>query len=49
MLSKLLDVVLKGGGGTLPELKPFMTRLSELSVQAGCLLCGHSVIIPPNL
>lgn len=49
VLSKLLDVVLKGGCGDLLELKPFRTRLCELTVQAGCLLWGHRVIIPPNL
>lgn len=39
VLSKLLEVVLKGGDGNSTELKPFMS---------GCLLWGR-VIIPPVL
>ncbi len=49
VLSKLLDVVMNAGCGDLPGLKPYMTRRSELSVQAGCLLWGRRVIIPPGL
>ena len=49
VLSRLLDAVLKGGGGDFPELKPYMTRWNEMSVQAGCLLWGRRVIIPPVL
>lgn len=49
VLSKLLDVVIRGGSDNLPELKPYITKRSELSVQAGCLLWGRRVIIPPVL
>lgn len=49
VLSKVLDIVLHGGRGDLPELKPYLTRRNELSVQAGCLLWGRRVIVPPEL
>ncbi|XP_051785429.1 uncharacterized protein K02A2.6-like [Erpetoichthys calabaricus] len=45
-----MDMVLTGKSpNTLPELKPYLSRKSELSVQAGCLLWGRCVIIPPPL
>ncbi|KAJ8348953.1 hypothetical protein SKAU_G00275420 [Synaphobranchus kaupii] len=41
VLSKLLDIVIHGGCGDIPELKHYLARKNELSVQA--------VIIPPGL
>ncbi|KAJ8351903.1 hypothetical protein SKAU_G00233790 [Synaphobranchus kaupii] len=49
VLAKLMDVVVNGGHSDLPELKPYLTRRNELSVQAGCVLWGRRVIIPPGL
>ena len=31
------------------ELKPFVLRKDELSVERGCLMWGHRVLIPPKL
>ncbi|XP_031422660.1 uncharacterized protein K02A2.6-like [Clupea harengus] len=50
VLSKMIDVVVSGRKvESLAELKPYLSRMNELSVQAGCLLWGQRVIIPPNL
>ncbi|XP_029965625.1 uncharacterized protein K02A2.6-like [Salarias fasciatus] len=49
-LSEVVDIVTRGRGGEMtPKLQPYMSRRNELSVQAGCLLWGYRVIIPPPL
>ncbi|XP_039520330.1 uncharacterized protein K02A2.6-like [Pimephales promelas] len=50
VLSKVMDIVMTGKGETDDlELKPYVSRRHELSVQSGCLLWGRRVIIPSAL
>ncbi len=50
ILSKVMDFVMTGKGENDDlELKPYVSRRHELSVQSGCLLWGRRVIIPPAL
>ncbi|KAL7834774.1 hypothetical protein SRHO_G00290210 [Serrasalmus rhombeus] len=50
LLSKLLDMVVGGRNvEDAAELKPYLVRRNDLTVQAGCLLWGQRVIIPPSL
>ncbi|XP_017575179.2 uncharacterized protein K02A2.6-like [Pygocentrus nattereri] len=50
LLSKLLDMVVCGRNvEDAAELKPYLVRCNDLTVQAGCLLWGQRVIIPPSL
>ncbi|XP_056323408.1 uncharacterized protein K02A2.6-like [Danio aesculapii] len=50
VLSKVMDIVMTGKDENHDlELKPYLTRRHELSVQTGCLLWGRRVIIPPTL
>ncbi|KAK3528991.1 hypothetical protein QTP70_014114 [Hemibagrus guttatus] len=47
VLSKVMDMVMTGKGESDDlELKPYVSRRHELSVQSGCLLWGRRVIIP---
>ncbi len=32
----------------VPDVKPYICRLSELTVHDGCLLWGTRVIVPPH-
>ena len=48
VLSRVRDLLLKGWQNTADEnLKPFQKRKDELSVQAGCVLWGSGIIVPP--
>ena len=49
LLSQVLGYVLSGWPDTCDNdvLKPFYSRRMELSTQAGCLLWGNRVIVPP--
>ena len=49
ILSQVLGYVLSGWPDTCDNdvLKPFYSRRMELSTQAGCLLWGNRVIVPP--
>ena len=48
VLSRVRNLLLKGWQNTADEnLKPFQKRRDELSVQAGCVLWGSRIIIPP--
>ena len=48
VLSRVRNLLLKGWQYTADEnLKPFQKRRDELSVQAGCVLWGSRIIIPP--
>ncbi len=50
VLSKVMDFVMTGKGENDDlELKPYISRRHELSVQSACLLWGRRVIIPPAL
>ena len=49
VLSRIRQQVLKGWQYSKdPSLQPFQQRKLELSVQDGCLLWGHRVIVPPQ-
>ncbi|XP_060774184.1 uncharacterized protein K02A2.6-like [Neoarius graeffei] len=50
VLSEVVDIITRGRRGIMTNsLKPYLVRRNELSVQAGCLLWGYRVIIPPPL
>lgn len=50
ILSEVVDIITRGKKGVMNEnLKPYLVRRNELSVQSGCLLWGNRVIIPPPL
>ncbi|XP_041820347.1 uncharacterized protein K02A2.6-like [Chelmon rostratus] len=50
ILSEVVDIITRGRRGVMTEnLKPYLVRRNELSVQSGCLLWGNRVIIPPPL
>lgn len=50
VLSEVVDIITRGKRGVMTQsLKPYLERRNELSVQAGCLLWGYRVIIPPPL
>ena len=49
VLSAVMDIIKGKAAGDAPELKPYLSRRTELSVQSGCLLCGRRVIIPSLL
>ena len=50
VLSAVMDLIIKGlPAGEDANLKPFLGRRAELSVQSGCLLWGRRVIIPLSL
>nr|XP_055048287.1 uncharacterized protein K02A2.6-like [Misgurnus anguillicaudatus] len=50
VLSRVVDMVMTGKGERHDlELKPYISRRHELSVQSGCLLWGRRVVIPPAL
>ncbi|KAI7811353.1 hypothetical protein IRJ41_013611 [Triplophysa rosa] len=50
VMSKVLNLVLRGEMGEMsPLLRPYVSRMNELTVEAGCLLWGSRVIIPPPL
>ncbi|KAI4883685.1 hypothetical protein NFI96_009381, partial [Prochilodus magdalenae] len=50
LLSTVMDVVVSGRNPVnSTELKPYLFRRNDLTVQAGCLLWGQRVIIPPSL
>ena len=49
VLSRVRDYVLRGWTSSTdvdPDLQPYKRKLSELSVQDGCLLWGNRVVIP---
>lgn len=49
-LSRVMDIVIRGQAvSDNSDLKPFLDRRWELSVQSGCLLWGRRVIIPQAL
>ncbi|KAJ8356525.1 hypothetical protein SKAU_G00193190 [Synaphobranchus kaupii] len=49
-LSAVMDIIVKGQpAGDNANLKPFLRRRLELSVQSGCLLWGRRVVIPRSL
>ena len=50
VLSQVLQFVLQGWPSEVEEeaLKPYFIRREELSVNAGCLLRGARVIVPPQ-
>ena len=49
-LSKVMRYTLKGWPHNVPDsLKGYRLKLTELSVEEGCLLWGGRVIIPPSL
>ena len=49
ILSKVLNYVLQGWPSKpdSDELRPFFHRKEELSIEDGCILWGHRVVIPP--
>lgn len=48
VLSEVMDNVIRGRAtGDSPSLKPYVSKRNEPSVQAGSLLWGRHVIIPP--
>ena len=50
VLSTVLDLIIKGlPAGDDTNLKPFLGKRAELSVQSGCFLWGRRVIIPLSL
>ncbi|KAI5086647.1 hypothetical protein C0J45_23302, partial [Silurus meridionalis] len=50
VLSRVVDIVMTGKGESDGlELKPYISRRHELSVQSGRLLWGRRVVIPPAL
>ncbi|KAJ7995326.1 hypothetical protein DPEC_G00243390 [Dallia pectoralis] len=50
VLSEVMDIIVKGkSAGDAPDLKHYLSKRTELSVQSGCLLWGRRVIIPPAL
>ncbi|XP_032069726.1 uncharacterized protein K02A2.6-like [Thamnophis elegans] len=51
VISRVLDWVRRGWpkDPVDPIFLPFKARLAELSVQHGCLLWGHRVVVPPSL
>ncbi|XP_032069735.1 uncharacterized protein K02A2.6-like [Thamnophis elegans] len=51
VISRVLDWVRRGWPKDQvdPAFLPFKSRLAELSVQRGCLLWGHRVVVPPSL
>ena len=49
-LSAVMRCVLKGWPEKIPDsLKPYHSKIAELSVEEGCLPWGGRVIIPPSL
>lgn len=46
VLSQLLDVVLKGVGGDIPALKPFWTRLCELTLSSNSAKPAEEIVAP---
>ena len=50
LLSKVLSFIMRGWPkGEIPaEMKPYWNRRTELSVEAGCLLWGTRVVVPPQ-
>ena len=47
VLSKVKAYVMKGWKhSSSAELHPYFKRRSELSVESGCILCSHRVIVP---
>ena len=53
ILSRVFDHVMRGDMSHVaqapPELQPYLSRVKELTVTAGCLLWGMHVIIPQKL
>ena len=50
VLSQVMQFVLQGWPPVVADahLQPYFTRRNELSIQAGCLLWGSQVIVPPQ-
>ncbi|XP_060771685.1 uncharacterized protein K02A2.6-like [Neoarius graeffei] len=50
VLAGVLDMVMKGHSRSdVPDLQPYLSRRTELSIQSGCLLWGRRVVILPTL
>ena len=50
LLSRVLNYIVNGWPSSVdPELRPYFQRQDQLTMEAGCILCGIRVVIPSKL